>query len=180
MPFRGRGRAFPRYHGRNHGEGAARKTDREEATMTATKFLLTSDLSEESLRAFEPVGRLCAQVQGRVTLLRVVVDQGPVAVAPMAAPAPVMTDVDGIVSASQAQLARLRERLPADLPVEIDVVVGSSEAEKIAEYAQRNGFDYIAMATHGRSGLRRMMLGSTAEDVLRRSTVPLLLFPPPA
>ncbi len=37
--------------------------------------------------------------------------------------------------------------------------------------------DLIALATHGRTGLARLALGSVAEDVLRRSTVPVLCFP---
>ena len=40
--------------------------------------------------------------------------------------------------------------------------------------------DYIAMATHGRSGLRRLLLGSVAEQVIRHSHVPVIVYPPPA
>jgi nucleotide-binding universal stress UspA family protein len=36
------------------------------------------------------------------------------------------------------------------------------------------------MATHGRSGLRRLLLGSVAEAVLRHAHVPVIVFPPPA
>lgn len=39
--------------------------------------------------------------------------------------------------------------------------------------------DLIAMATHGRSGLSRLLKGSVAEDVLRQSGVPLMLVRPP-
>ena len=42
------------------------------------------------------------------------------------------------------------------------------------------GADLIVMATHGRSGLARVLLGSVAADVVAHSTVPLLLIRPPA
>lgn len=41
----------------------------------------------------------------------------------------------------------------------------------------RDGFDIIIMATHGRTGLARMALGSIAEGVLHRSPCPVLLVP---
>jgi nucleotide-binding universal stress UspA family protein len=34
------------------------------------------------------------------------------------------------------------------------------------------------MATHGRRGIRRLLLGSVAEGVLRHSRVPVILYPP--
>ena len=51
-------------------------------------------------------------------------------------------------------------------------------ADAVVGYAQEVGADCIAMATHGRSGLRRLLLGSVAEVVVRRSSVPVVLYPP--
>lgn len=48
-------------------------------------------------------------------------------------------------------------------------------AEAIVGYAEKNGFDLIAMATHGRSGLDRIIMGSIAEKVVRGSLKPVLL-----
>lgn len=48
-------------------------------------------------------------------------------------------------------------------------------AEEILEHVKRNDVELIAMATHGRSGPARWMLGSVAEQVLRHSPVPVLL-----
>ncbi len=49
-------------------------------------------------------------------------------------------------------------------------------AEEILEHVKRSEVDLIAMATHGRSGPARWMLGSVAEQVFRHSPVPVLLF----
>jgi nucleotide-binding universal stress UspA family protein len=49
-------------------------------------------------------------------------------------------------------------------------------ADEILRMAKPEQFDLIAMATHGRAGLRRELVGSVAETVLRQSEVPVLIF----
>ncbi len=49
-------------------------------------------------------------------------------------------------------------------------------AAAIARAVAREGVDIFAMATHGRSGLSRLLLGSVAAGVLRSAPVPVLLF----
>lgn len=51
-------------------------------------------------------------------------------------------------------------------------------AEKILEYAKKNGVDLIIMSTHGRSGVVRWAMGSVADKVLRHSPVPVLTVAP--
>jgi len=46
-------------------------------------------------------------------------------------------------------------------------------ARTIVEYADEEGFDHIVMGSHGRSGVSRVLLGSVAEAVVRRSPVPV-------
>ena len=48
-------------------------------------------------------------------------------------------------------------------------------AEMIVQRAAELGADLIAMTTHGRGGLGRLVFGSVADRVLRHSTCPLLL-----
>ncbi len=50
----------------------------------------------------------------------------------------------------------------------------------IVEVARREGVQLIAMATHGRSGVARAVLGSVATGTLQRSSVPLMLIGPSA
>lgn len=47
-------------------------------------------------------------------------------------------------------------------------------SEVILEYVREEDVDMIAMGTHGRQGLRRFVLGSVSEHVLRKSPVPVL------
>lgn len=51
-------------------------------------------------------------------------------------------------------------------------------AQAIVAYAKEAGIDAIVMGTHGRSGIRRLLVGSVAERVVRSSPVPVLLVPP--
>jgi nucleotide-binding universal stress UspA family protein len=54
------------------------------------------------------------------------------------------------------------------------VVLSGSPGETIVNYAQENECTLIAIATHGHGGFRRFALGSTADYVVHRSSVPLL------
>lgn len=46
--------------------------------------------------------------------------------------------------------------------------------KKINEYVEKHGIDLVVMTTHGKGGLERMMLGSTADKVIRSSKVPVM------
>ena len=77
---------------------------------------------------------------------------------------------------AERYLAKVGEPLMGKgLRVERAVRFGRA-AEAIAAFAGRERADLIAMATHGRSGLSRLLLGSVAAGVLRGAPVPVLLF----
>jgi nucleotide-binding universal stress UspA family protein len=54
-------------------------------------------------------------------------------------------------------------------------IVNGIPAEEILRQSRNGEFDMIAMSTHGRRGLDRVMMGSVAEEVVRKSTIPTLL-----
>lgn len=51
-------------------------------------------------------------------------------------------------------------------------------ASTIARVAKEGSYDLIVMATHGRTGLTRLFLGSVAENVIRHAPCPVLSFRP--
>jgi len=51
-------------------------------------------------------------------------------------------------------------------------------ARSIADYAKKNKIDMIILTTHGYTGLRKMMFGSVAMEILHDSHVPVLLIRP--
>lgn len=81
---------------------------------------------------------------------------------------------------AQVYLEDLAEaKLPAERSREIEVR-GGFPAVTIDILAREREIDLIAMATHGRGGLARLVLGSVAARVLQRAVVPLLVVRPPA
>lgn len=83
---------------------------------------------------------------------------------------------DGPVASLDAHTERLKA---AGVPCLVDTVDGAP-VERILERLRSGGFDLVAMATHGLSGLRRLLLGSVAEAVLHASPCPVLLARPMA
>lgn len=71
--------------------------------------------------------------------------------------------------------ARLRTK---GARVQTHVLVSSQPAAAILDDARQKGIELIAMASHGRSGLARLLLGSITDKVLRGADVPLLLYRP--
>jgi nucleotide-binding universal stress UspA family protein len=63
---------------------------------------------------------------------------------------------------------RLRE-----VNVHTEMVTGDPVTE-ILQAAREHGCDLIVMSTHGRTGLARLLMGSVAEQVLRRAPCPVL------
>jgi len=60
------------------------------------------------------------------------------------------------------------------VPVEEHVTAGSP-SRAIRNFVEDNDIDMVVMGSHGRSGLSRVVLGSVAEKVLRRTRVPVLV-----
>lgn len=76
-------------------------------------------------------------------------------------------------------LPRMEEWIDArdfvgDDDVELEARVGDP-AEQIVEYVGENGNDLIVMGTHGRSGFKRLLIGSVAERVTRTARCPVLI-----
>jgi universal stress protein A len=65
------------------------------------------------------------------------------------------------------------EHLPGEFPRELLVRLGDP-AEIITATADQFGVDLVVMATHGHRGIARVILGSVAEQVLRRARQPVL------
>lgn len=64
--------------------------------------------------------------------------------------------------------------IPGGIKTKVHVPVGHA-ADQIVELARVAGADLIIMATHGHTGLKHVMLGSTTESVVRRAPCPVLV-----
>jgi nucleotide-binding universal stress UspA family protein len=71
-------------------------------------------------------------------------------------------------------LSLANEEIEELVPVKADVRSGKTSRE-IADYAREISADLIVIATHGRTGLDRMLLGSTTELLVRYAPCPVLV-----
>jgi len=86
----------------------------------------------------------------------------------------------GLEEPNREELRRmLAEVAPTDpnVPCERRLMIGTP-ATAIVELAQRENADMIFMATHGRTGLGRVLMGSVAEEVVRKAHCPVLTVKP--
>jgi nucleotide-binding universal stress UspA family protein len=92
----------------------------------------------------------------------------------------VPSDPAGELADANAYLDAVAARLPAPPtgPGPARRAVAGAPAPTIAAVAGEAGVSAVAMATHGRSGLARAVLGSVATEVLHRTTVPVLFVRP--
>ena len=133
-----------------------------------------STLAEEVLPSARTLGRPFAS---RLTLLRVLHDRGHW---------PLHRADEQLERArrkdeARAELAAVSRRFEHEwVRADIALATHADAAPAILDAADRLGADVVAMATHGRSGLPRLVLGSVADRILRTASVPLLLFGPAA
>jgi nucleotide-binding universal stress UspA family protein len=154
-------------------------------------ILVALDGSPLAERILDSVRPLAGCMGASLTLLRVV---EPVVV-PVIDPAFSASGVELAALESQQQsarqyLQRLAERLRADPhapPVRTQVAIDAQAAAAILGFVETSAtsdagaMDLVALATHARSGLGRLLVGSVADQVARRAPVPLLLqHPEPA
>jgi nucleotide-binding universal stress UspA family protein len=78
-------------------------------------------------------------------------------------------------SASQILTKAKSVAIEAGVNCEIVHVKDSYPADGIIDTAEKHGCDLIVMASHGHRGITRLLLGSQANHVVTRSTVPVLI-----
>ncbi len=143
--------------------------------MRIRRILVPVDFSEPSLAALRHAVELARAFKATVDVLHVV---EAVAYAPMVGPT--------------VDLERLREERERGARHQLDQLVATlgkgvgrkhallrvgTAARSIVDEAKRRGSDLIVMATQGRHGVGRWLLGSVAERVVRTAGCPVLILP---
>ena len=140
-----------------------------------------SPLAEQVLPHVEALARA---FDSTVTLVRATSPPGPIIVdtagtLPVGGPGAPVVDPTPLVEAEREAAARYLEELVDRLrgqgiAVESSLPEGGA-ADAIGAQARALGADLIAMTTHGRGGLGRLVFGSVADAVLRQAPCPVLL-----
>jgi nucleotide-binding universal stress UspA family protein len=141
-------------------------------------ILVASDLSPLGEAILQPVSELARLTGARIDLVHVV-DSAfglPVSTFPLAFDAGL---VEQQREEAEQELARVAAPLRASgLTVETQVTFGAGTAMTVAELANENGYDLVALTTHGRDGVARALLGSVADKVIRAADKPVLVVRP--
>ena len=95
------------------------------------------------------------------------------------------TIIKSFMSKSRKYLAKIKYQFSSafpteDMKVRTEAIESDKPSQTILDYAQKNGVDLIVMASHGYTGMKKMLLGSVAVKVLQESNVPVLLIRPEA
>lgn len=139
-------------------------------TSRLQKILLPLDGSPLAESVLPTVRELAQPFGAALTLLRVIPPYlGPSMRAEEKISARDRAEVEAYLRTTQQALQE------AGIGVETVVRVGDP-AQEILNYAEAGEIDLIALATHGRTGLSRWLIGSVAEKILRGSTLPVLLY----
>ncbi|MFB5606348.1 MAG: universal stress protein [Nitrosarchaeum sp.] len=83
---------------------------------------------------------------------------------------------DEEVNTSTIMLKKLESQANAkNVPFSIAIIHNPSSSDGIVIFAEKNNVDLIVMGSHGRTGFRKMVLGSVANGVLGRAKCPVLI-----
>ena len=141
------------------------------------RILIPLDGSELSEQISESALELGGPMQSEYILLRVVEPFVIAGYAPMAQASRLDVKLtQEQLAEAQRYLDRVAERLRATgHRTQTRALLGEQVAVAILDEARRQNADLIAMTTHGRSGIARLLLGSVADKVLRGANMPLLI-----
>ncbi len=140
------------------------------------RILFATDLSDLSFAAWPDAVGLAEKLGAE--LHAVVVLEEPYALAPYEQYGVLLQALREVKpQVEQRLLEKTRDR-PEAVRLRTAVLEAASPTNALLDYARREKVDLIVAATHGRSGLTHLLLGSVAEKLVRLSPVPVLVVRP--
>jgi nucleotide-binding universal stress UspA family protein len=137
------------------------------------------DLSELSLGALREAARVARRDGAGLTIVHVF---GParssaatdlLVMTPAQLDAQIREELAPVMNAARREAEETAPGLPVDT-----VLLAGAPADALVDFLRDRGFDLVVVATHGRRGVRRLVLGSVAEHVVRSAPCPVLVYRP--
>lgn len=152
------------------------------------RLLVPLDGSRFALRALRYAAEVAQRFSAEVILIKVIKPTTPVIDAGVAvgvSPAAAEITVQAAREADQRNAARARRYLGGKVRAirsrhiqsSYHVLMGDA-ARSIVEFSEKEKIDLVVMTTHGKSGLKRALMGSVADVVIRESGKPVLVIRP--
>jgi nucleotide-binding universal stress UspA family protein len=144
-------------------------------------ILFPTDFSECGNFALSYAASLARTFNAKIICVNVIEPIVPtVGYSGMTEPLPIADIADQLEDSAERELPKLAECDEcAGIEVE-ELVVHGEAASEIVRVAREHHVDLIVISSHGRTGLGRILFGSTAEAVVRHATCPVLVVKPPA
>jgi nucleotide-binding universal stress UspA family protein len=158
--------------------GRSRTLNQKDITMATFRSVVCAvDFSDTSQDALAVARDIAQQSGGRLFLVNVVLD-------PLQLPWSVETaGIDFAemlrtwIQQAEQDLSKLVASQPAGSPPVTSAVIVGRPAAEIVRYAEEHAADVLVMGTHGYGLVKRFLLGSVADQVLRQATCPVLVVP---
>lgn len=143
------------------------------ARVTLKNILYLTDFSEPSETAIPFAIAIAREYESKVYAMHVLT---PVPLA-YASPDSAAAAIDGLEEGAQAGMQRLAVQL-AGVPYETMLVRGESVWSSVEPALSECDIDLVILGTHGRTGATKLLFGSVAEEIFRRTRVPVLTIGP--
>jgi nucleotide-binding universal stress UspA family protein len=142
--------------------------------MVFRNILVAIDGSRESDKAIEVAVELALKLEAKITFLHVV-NVPELGEVPGTSEKSDKAIRDRLIEAGKKTLEKATQIARKSKVIASEKISFGYPADTIAKEASALNVDLIAMGSKGTTGIRRVMLGSTAEKVLRWSSVPVLI-----
>jgi nucleotide-binding universal stress UspA family protein len=141
--------------------------------LTRKNILFLTDFSEPSEVAIPYTVAVAREYEAKAYALHVLT---PVPLA-YASPESAAATIEGLEEGAQTEMQRLDSQL-AGVDHETILVRGESVWSGVAQVLAEREIDLLIVGTHGRTGAMKLLLGSVAEEILRRASIPVLTIGP--
>jgi universal stress protein A len=143
----------------------------------AKNYLVPIDFSKTSDVALDHALGLAKDNKGKLVLLNVIPTSAMMMTGPEAATATMMVEIENAqVEEARTQMNKLVRKKKLKTGSFKSVIVKRGDpAQVIASQAKKDRAAMIVMGSHGRTGLKRLVLGSVAERTLRYARCPVLI-----
>jgi universal stress protein A len=143
--------------------------------MTIKRMLCASDFSPASRPALRLAQDLARTLKARLILFHAYERSVPISNGGYLPPSVLREMWTATREAARRNLKRLA-RSPQGKGVRISILLAEGPASAaIVRAARKNRVDLVVMGTHGRTGVRRLLMGSVADRVIRTATCPVLV-----
>lgn len=152
-------------------------TDRHPILMTELrkflKVLVAVDGSEYSMNAAEYATSIVKQFGSQLIALHVITSD--ISTSPSASFTPQMEEIKKNAHEYFEKIRRIGDKPNWDIPLRTELIVSSSVVGGIIDFAEKENVDLIVVGTRGKSGFRKLLLGSVASGIVNYAHCPVLI-----